>query len=445
LLWNFVTPAGAFTQTAVTPTDTAGDYDWVNQGNGLYTIEIPASGGASINNDTEGFGWFSGYATGILPWRGPVIGFRAAGLNDALIESAWSATRGLAGTALPVAAADAAGGLPISDAGGLDMDAILADTNELQADDYPTSIAAIKAETAVINAFWNVFILVAGTIGAVGNDTTHLHMTGLGYGNDELNDYLVVVYDNSEAEYHSAWITDWVLATALATVETLAFTPEDSVDTYWILAIKKHPDITSILDDTDLIDDGTSGLAKIAADVADVLADTNELQTDDYPTSIAAIKAETALIVADTNELQTDDIPGVLSTHDGKLDTVDTVVDGIQTDLSNATDGLGALKALIDTVDGVVDAILLDTGTDGVVLKAAGLNADAVDEILDEVIEGTTTLRQAIRLFLSALASKSSGGGTSTIKFRDVGDSKDRITATVDSDGNRTAMTLDAS
>ena len=86
LVWNFQTTAGARTQTAVTPTDTAGDYDWVNQGNGDYTIEIPASGGASINNDTEGFGWFSGFATGILPWRGPVIGFRAAALNNALID-----------------------------------------------------------------------------------------------------------------------------------------------------------------------------------------------------------------------------------------------------------------------------------------------------------------------------------------------------------------------
>lgn len=38
---------------------------------------------------------------------------------------AYTATRGLAGTALPNAAADAAGGLPISDAGGLDMDARL--------------------------------------------------------------------------------------------------------------------------------------------------------------------------------------------------------------------------------------------------------------------------------------------------------------------------------
>lgn len=124
LYWHFVTAAGAYSVTAVTPT-TGGNYDWADQGNaGIYTIEIPASGGASINNDTEGFGWFTGVATGVLPWRGPVIGFRAAGLNDALIENAYSATRGLAGTALPAAAADAAGGLPISDAGGLDMDDI---------------------------------------------------------------------------------------------------------------------------------------------------------------------------------------------------------------------------------------------------------------------------------------------------------------------------------
>jgi hypothetical protein len=109
LVWNFVTAAGAFTQTAVTPT-TAGVHDWTNQGNGMYTLEIPASSG-TINNDTEGFGWFTGFATGILPWRGPTIGFRAAGLNALLIEDAYSATRGLAGTALPNAAAEAAGGL----------------------------------------------------------------------------------------------------------------------------------------------------------------------------------------------------------------------------------------------------------------------------------------------------------------------------------------------
>lgn len=110
LKWNFVTTAGAYTQTAVTPT-TSGTYDWTNQGNGMYSIEIPASGGGSINNDTEGFGWFTGVADGVLPWRGPTICFRAAGLNDLLVDNAYSTTRGLAGTALPNAAAEASGGL----------------------------------------------------------------------------------------------------------------------------------------------------------------------------------------------------------------------------------------------------------------------------------------------------------------------------------------------
>lgn len=132
LVWNFQTTAGVTSQTAVTPT-TAGDYDWTHSGDAMYKIEIPASGGGSINNDAEGFGWFSGFATGVLPWRGPILGFRAAGLNNLLIDSAYSATRALAGTALPNAVADAAGGLVISDAGGLDIDTQLAATNEITA------------------------------------------------------------------------------------------------------------------------------------------------------------------------------------------------------------------------------------------------------------------------------------------------------------------------
>ena len=85
LVWNFITTTGVFTQTAVVPTS-GGNYDWVHQGDGIYTIEIPASGGASINNDTEGFGWFSGVATGVLPWRGPICGFRPASINNAMID-----------------------------------------------------------------------------------------------------------------------------------------------------------------------------------------------------------------------------------------------------------------------------------------------------------------------------------------------------------------------
>jgi hypothetical protein len=85
LVWNFVTKAGVITQTAVTPT-TGGDYDWTHSGDGMYKIEIPASSGASINNDAEGFGWFTGICTGVLAWAGPIIQFSPANVVNAIVD-----------------------------------------------------------------------------------------------------------------------------------------------------------------------------------------------------------------------------------------------------------------------------------------------------------------------------------------------------------------------
>ncbi len=111
---------------------------------------------------------------------------------------------------------------------------------------------------------------------------------------------------------------------------------------------------------------------------------------------------------------------------------------------------LDAANLITDVANVKTDtaAILLDTGTDGVVVATGSktgyaLSTAGVDAILDDVIEGALTMRQALRLFLSALAGKSTGGGTVTLTFRDNADAKARITATVDANGNRTAMTLD--
>lgn len=71
------------------------------------------------------------------------------------------------------------------------------------------------------------------------------------------------------------------------------------------------------------------------------------------------------------------------------------------------------------------------------------LSAAGIDSIFDEVVEGTLTFRQIQRIKLAALGGKSTGGGTTALKFRDNADGKDRISATVDNNNNRTAMTLD--
>ena len=53
-------------------------------------------------------------------------------------------------------------------------------------------------------------------------------------------------------------------------------------------------------------------------------------------------------------------------------------------------------------------------------------------------------LEEAMKICLSALGAKVSGAGTTTITFRAADDSKDRIIATVDTNGNRSSITLDA-
>ncbi len=119
LIWHFETTGGVNTATAVTPT-TSGVHDWAHTDGGMYTIEIPDTGG-TVNNDTEGFGYFTGNTTANLPWRGPTIGFRAASLNNTLIDGDGIGTA----ISLDGGAATIAGMLTkmADDNGGADFDA----------------------------------------------------------------------------------------------------------------------------------------------------------------------------------------------------------------------------------------------------------------------------------------------------------------------------------
>jgi len=172
--------------------------------------------------------------------------------------------------------------------------------------------------------------------------------------------------------------------------------------------------------------------------VDDIVADTNELQTDDIPgalathdgkldtvdgivddilvdtaeiggavgasisADVAAVKAETALIVADTNELQTDDMPGALSTHDGKLDTVDGIVDDILVDTAEIGGAVGAsISADVAAVKAETALIVADTNelqTDDIpgALSTHDGKLDTVDGIVDDILTDTGTTLDAL-------------------------------------------------
>jgi len=80
------------------------------------------------------------------------------------------------------------------------------------------------------------------------------------------------------------------------------------------------------------------------------------------------------------------------------------------------------------------------TGTMGEKLNGAG----SAGNPWTETIETGMNAAQAMRLITAALAGKISGADTSTVTIRNaVADNADRIIATVDTDGNRTAITTD--
>jgi hypothetical protein len=163
-------------------------------------------------------------------------------------------------------------------------------------------------------------------------------------------------------------------------------------------------------------------------------------------TGMEAAGGHLALILEDTG-----------TTLDGKLNTIDDFLDTevaailadtneLQTDWVNG----GRLDLLIDAIKAVLDKLDTSMELDGAVYR---FTANALEEgasgaatsIFSTVVEGAMTFEGAMRLLLSLIAGKASGGGTTTVVFRDIGDTKNRITLTVDAKGNRSAVVTNVS
>jgi hypothetical protein len=114
-------------------------------------------------------------------------------------------------------------------------------------------------------------------------------------------------------------------------------------------------------------------------------------------------------------------------------------------DAALAAKGYSAARATnLDRLDAAV-ASRAQAG-DAMALTAAErlTVANALLDLADGIEAGLTP-RGALRLALAALAGKLSGAGTGTETFRSaVADAKDRIVASVDAQGNRTAVAVDA-
>ncbi len=118
-------------------------------------------------------------------------------------------------------------------------------------------------------------------------------------------------------------------------------------------------------------------------------------------------------------------------------------------------EGLDATNQIRDSV--VDDATRIDASTlntlsghdPGATIASqtdiTGLANLTLADIIAGITDGALDLQEMMRIITAFAAGLSNGGGTTTHIFRDSNDSKDRITATVDADGNRTNVVLDGS
>ena len=189
-------------------------------------------------------------------------------------------------------------------------------------------------------------------------------------------------------------------------------------------------DITDIADGvwdevtTDHVAAGTFGLW-----LDTQISTLNNIASSDVQAELVTYDAATGTEIGNvpTTNLDSSDIAASLSTYGGALGS----------DVALSSDLL-ALNNLASS-DIAAELVTYDAATG---TEFATLNNLADSDVLGYTLETGYTVAQALKLVGSALAGKVSGGGTTTIVFRDLADGANRITATVDSDGNRSAMTL---
>jgi hypothetical protein len=522
----------AITEATLAALTTAhSDGGFLHIGNGYYRLDLPDAACATGK-------------VGVLV-HGIVTGMVVIGCYIQLVTYDPFDSVRLGLTALPNAAADAAGGLPISDAGGLDMDAMKTQVNDVHTDvgTVTTDVAAVHTHVGTIDghitadytstektcidllddaaggladihtdlgtAITNIGDVHATDLPALKTVVDDIHNTDLPAVKTDTAAILVDTGTTLDGRIPTALVGGKMDANVGSKTVGLALTAQEKLDVNaevdtaltdihldHLLAVDYDPaakpgTATALLNEivesdagvsrftANALEQAPSGTGASAEVIADAVWDElvtghdgagkagTQLWTDiddihtDLGTAITAIgdvhatdlpdlHSDVAAVKTELDDIHNTDLPAV------KADTAD-----IHTDVGTAITAIGdvhatdlpAAKAVLDNIHDTdlpavktdTAAILLDTGTDGVILKAAGLNADAVDKILDEVVEGTLTFRQMLTLFEAALAGKSTGGGTASVAFRDKADAKNRIAATVDANGNRTAVTLDVS
>jgi hypothetical protein len=268
---------------------------------------------------------------------------------------------------------------------------IVADTNEMQADwanggrldliqdiiaadtttDIPALIATAQADLDTITGASGVNLLTAtqASIDAIVADTNEMQTDWANGGRLDL-------------------IQDIIAADTTTDIPALIATAQADLDIITGVSGVKLLTATQASIDAIETDTGTTLQAELDAIQAAVITNA---AGDDIAADIIAMKSETALIVADTNELQTDDVPGLISTLTADLlDKLGAV------DEAAAAGDPSATESVMQYVKQIVNILAGATGVTTMPTAAVPANGVSIAEMLRQVYDNLVVADTAI-------------------------------------------------
>lgn len=429
---------GTSAVTAITLT-TGGTSDWTHKDGGYYEIEVTAA-----QNAEEGTAYIRGVCTGVLPFESAHVNIVPANVYNSLIKGTDTlqadVTQWLGSAAEPVVEVDvthihgtaitetvggylAAGFTKLFDVATplLVASDVMRGTDGANATTPPTVIA-IRQEIDANSTRLDADI----TSRAPASE----YDTEMGYIPSNLGDVPTATELNN-AHGAGSWATATGFSTHAAAdvwgVTTRILTA--STNFHDLSAADVNAEI-----DTALADINLDHLMKLAVD-------TNWATTVHLDSALGHIADVGTAATFDRTE---ESLEAIRARGDAEWDTATgfntttppTVV-AIREEMDANSTKMAPSQVLAD---------YKATGFNTVVPDAAGV-APTVNEIVtgifDRVTEGTLTFEELQRIIYAYAAGKSNGGGTTTARYRNSADTKDRIVATVTSEGNRDAVTVD--
>jgi hypothetical protein len=271
--------------------------------------------------------------------------------------------------------------------------------------------------------------------------TTIVLRSAATFADDTLNGATVCAFGSTQGYWQTRSITDYVLSTDTATVDTWTVTPSGTI-TYIVFAgAPASATVLPAVNATQIGGQTASASGTVTFPNATLASTTN----------ITAGTITTATNVTTVNGLAANVITAASIATDA-IDADAIAANAIDAGaiatgaITNAKFAAGAIDAAAIATDAITAAKIAADA-----IGASELATDAVNEIVAAVFArafnakmSSLTFEELTALMATVLLGKASGMGTATGTFRNLADNADAVVATQDADGNRTAVTRNA-